>query len=504
MKKTLLSIVFLVIILLNIKAEVKPNSLFSDNMMFQRDAVVSVWGTAKSGEKITVEFCGQKVKTVAQNNKFKVELQPLKAGGPFVLTVQGDNKITVNNVLVGDIWVCSGQSNMERQLGLRRGQKPIVNWEQEAATANFPQIRQYGVEKASSANPLEDANAKWVVCDPKSVIDFCAVGFFFAREIHTDLKVPVGLLFSAVGGTSADKWTPRSAMEHNPKLKRGVDIFYKTIKNFTADSLKFINESARLMAKWKEENDLATKNNTAKPRKPQAPLHPYLSGRCGGHFNAMIAPLQPFAVKGILWYQGEADRNNAEQYRILFPTLISEWRKGWNNEKLPFLFVQIAPKIDYTPEIREAQMLTFKTVPYTSMAVLADCGDSLDSHPAFKQPVGHRLALGAKAIAYGQNITYSGPIYKAMKVVGNTIELEFDFVGQGLEAKGGELRDFEIAGADKNYVPAKALIKGDKIIVSADGVNNPTAARMGWLNFPHINLFNKDGLPASSFRTEEK
>jgi sialate O-acetylesterase len=216
----------------------------------------------------------------------------------------------------------------------------------------------------------------------------------------------------------------------------------------------------------------------------------------------MIAPLHQFAVKGVLFYQGETDRNQAKQYRTMFPLLISEWRKGWNNDKLPFLFVQIAPKISFTPEIREAQMLTFKEVPFTSMAVTADCGDSLDSHPAHKQPVGHRLALGAKAIAYGQKITYSGPIYKSMKVLGNTIEVEFDFVGKGLEAKEGELTDFEIAGADKKYVPAKAIIKDNKVIVSATDIENPVAVRMGWFNYPHINLFNKDGLPASSFRTE--
>ena len=502
MKKIVILSIGIVCLVISVKADVKPNSLFSDNMILQREVVLSVWGTANEGEKISLEFCGQKVNTVARQGKWEVALQPLQPGGPFTMIIQGNNRIEIKNVLVGDVWVLSGQSNMERQLGLRRGQKPIVNWVEEAAFANFPQIRQFYVEKNSTENPVEDVNSKWVICDPQTVIDFSAVGFFFAREIHQNLSVPIGLLFSSVGGTAIDKWTSRETQQQHPVLKKGVDAFYKSVKNFDADLAKFKKDSTSLLQKWKEETKIAELNKTALPRKPQTPVHPYLSGRNGGHYNAMIAPLLPYKIKGIVWYQGEADRNRADLYRIIFPLMISEWRKGWGSEKLPFLFVQIAPKFDYTPEIREAQMLTFKEVPYTSMAVLADCGDSLDSHPALKQPVGHRLALGAKAIAYGQQITYSGPIYKSMKVVGNTIEVEFDFIGKGLEARDGELRDFEIAGADKKYVPAKAVIKGDKVIVSAIGIEHPTAVRMGWFNYPHINLFNKDGLPASSFRSE--
>ena len=501
MKKIFLFLAIFSAILMSVKANVIPNSLFSDNMILQREVVLPVWGTANDGEKITVEFCGQKVNTVAKYGKWRVELQPLKAGGPFTMIILGTNKIEISNVLIGDVWVLSGQSNMERQLGLRRGQKPIVNWVEEAAFANFPQIRQFYVNKNSTKNPVEDVNSKWVICDPQTVIDFSAVGFFFAREIHMNLSVPIGLLFSSVGGTSIDKWTPREAQLQNPTLKPGVDSFYKSITTFDDDLARFRHDSVTLIDKWKKATEVAKANNTVAPRKPQTPVHPYLSGRNGGHYNAMIAPLLPYKIKGIVWYQGEADRNRADLYRIMFPLMISEWRKGWGSEKLPFLFAQIAPKIDYTPEIREAQMLTFKEVPYTSMAVLADCGDSLDSHPALKQPVGHRLALGAKAIAYGQKITYSGPIYKSIKVVGNTIEVEFDFVGKGLEARDGELRDFEIAGADKKYIPAKAVIKNDKVVVSSDGVENPVAVRMGWSNYPHINLFNKDGLPASSFRS---
>ena len=485
------------------KAEVKPNSLFSNNVVLQREAVLPVWGTASEGEKISVEFCGQKVKTFAKNGKWRVELKPLKAGGPFTMTIQGKNKIEITNVLVGDVWVCSGQSNMERQLGLRSGQKPIVNWEAEAASANFPQIRQFKVDFKTALTQQEEVNANWVVCNPISVIDFTAVGFFFAREIHQDLSVPIGLLFSSMGGRSIECFTSREAMEQNPTLKKIAVGFDRAEKNFPTDSLKFKADSAQLMAQWKEDMKLANLNKTAKPRKPSAPVRSSDYGRCGTIYNAMIAPLHSFPIKGVLWYQGESDRYNPKLYQTLLPTMIADWRKKWNNENMPFLFVQIAPKFEYTPELREAQLITFKNTPHTSMAVLADCGDSLDSHPALKQPVGHRLALGAKAIAYGQKITYMGPIYKTMKVVGNTIELEFDFVGKGLEAKDGDLRDFEISGNDKKYVPAKAIIKGDKVVVSADGIENPTAARMGWLNFPHINLFNKDGLPASSFRTEE-
>jgi sialate O-acetylesterase len=484
------------------KADVKPNSLFSDNMILQRKTVLSVYGTATDKEKVSVEFCGQNVNTVAKDGKWRVELQPLKAGGPFTMIIKGNNRIEIKNVLVGDVWVCSGQSNMALPLGPLRGFKPIVNWEQEAASANFPQIRQFHVKTKSTENPIEDANSNWVVCNPQTVLDYTAVGFFFARELHQDLSVPIGLLSSYVGGTVIDSWTPRDAMHQNPTLKPLVDHFYKQVDNYETVLANFRKDSVSLMEKWKAETITAKANKTALPRKPLAPVHPYLSSRWGGHFNAMIAPLQQYKVKGVIWYQGEADRFKAMQYRITFPLMISEWRKGWDIEKMPFLFAQIAPRFDYPPEIREAQMLTFKNDSHTSMAVLADCGDSLDNHPTFKQPVGHRLALGAKAIAYGQKITYSGPIYKSMKVVGNTIEVEFDFVGKGLEAKNGELKDFEIAGADKNYVPAKAIIINNKVIVSAMDIESPVAVRMGWFNYPHINLFNKDGLPASSFRSE--
>jgi len=216
----------------------------------------------------------------------------------------------------------------------------------------------------------------------------------------------------------------------------------------------------------------------------------------------MIAPLVPYAIKGVIWYQGESNQGNTKQYQTLFPAMITDWRTRWNSREFPFLFVQVAPYKSMSPEIRESQLISWQKTPNTGMVVTVDCGDSADIHPTKKKLVGERLALAARALAYKQKVAYSGPIYKSMEVKGNTIELSFDYVCKGLMVKGDKLTDFVIAGADMKFVPANAIIKGDKIIVSSDKVQIPVAVRMGWANVPHLNLYNRDGLPASPFRTD--
>ena len=441
---------------------VKPNSLFADNCVLQRGLPVPVWGAAATGEKITVTFAGQTVTTIATNGVWKVWLQPMAADAvPQTLTIQGDTSCTFTNVLVGDVWVASGQSNMERQLGPRLYQPEIIGWREAAATANFPNFHEFYVPEHLSATPTTDAGGTWTVCSPQTAPDFSAVGFFFARALQAAEKVPVGILFSAWGGTPAESWTSAAAL--------------KTLNDF------------RPQIQWME-NQPATPN--------------YNQNCPAVLYNGMIAPLQAFPIKGVIWYQGESNCERGRQYRDLFPCLIADWRQGWGLGDFPFLFVQIAPSKFWTPQIREAQLLTLGKSKNTAMIGTADIGDANDMHPAQKGPVGERLALAARALAYGEHLEYSGPLFAKMKIKRGRAVISFTHTSGGLLAKDGELKGFTIAGADTNFVPAKAEIKGKTVVVWSDDVKAPTAVRYGWAKAPDVNLFNQAGLPASPFRTD--
>ncbi|BCU77868.1 GDSL-type esterase/lipase family protein [Luteolibacter sp. LG18] len=441
--------------------QVKPNSYFRTGAVLQRGAPIPVWGTAPDGKTITVDFAGQKLATTAQGGHWKVTLKPMDASTqPRTMTITGpDNTVTAENVLVGDVWVASGQSNMERQLGPRGGQKEILGWKEEVAKADHPLIRQFYVPLANAAKPVEEPRGRWSVCSPVTAADFTAVGYFFARDLQPSIKVPVALLFSAWGGTVAEAWTSPETLKDMPDFKPAVDAL-------AAPGAKFNQNTPTAL------------------------------------YNAMIAPVLQVPVKGVIWYQGEANNLRAKQYRSVLPALIADWRARWNNPKLPFLFVQIAPYKDMTPELREAQLLSWKSTPGTAMVVTADVGDAADIHPANKGPVGARLALAARALAYGEKLEYSGPVFRELKVQGKDAWLAFDHVGKGLEAKDGPLKGFTLAGADGNFVPATAEIKGDKVVVRAEGVAAPVAVRYGWANVPDVNLFNQAGLPATPFRTD--
>ncbi len=481
-------------------ATVKPNSLFSDNMVLQRGVALPIWGTANEDEKITVEFNGQKASTVAKNGKWMLKLNPLKAGGPYKMTITGENTITIQNILVGEVWICGGQSNMERQLGLRAGQKPIVNWKEEAANANYPEIRQYHVGRKASDTMITDANTKWEVCDTSSVKEFSAVGYFFARDLYKQLKVPIGLLFSTVGGTPAENWTTRAALEANPELKKLAEDYDKAKQNYPIAAANFKKDLPSLLAKWQTDSAAAVSANKKVPIKPAPPRNP--AGGAGGLYNGMINPLIPYAIKGVIWYQGESNSGRGKQYQTLFPTMITDWRKNWNQGDFFFFYVQIAPFRGADPMIREAQLLTLNKIPNVAMAVITDCGDTVDIHPAFKQPVGNRLSLAARALAYKEKIEYSGPIYKSFEVKGNTVEVSFTHIGKGLVAKDGDLVGFTIAGEDKKFVTATATISGNKIIVTNADVTKPVAVRFSFNPVAKGNLFNSEGLPASPFRTD--
>lgn len=493
---------------ISVKAIVRPNIIFSDNMVLQRGVEVPIWGTANTGEKVSIEFRGQKYNTIAKEGKWLFKLKPLKAGGPFVMEIKGENTISISNILVGEVWLCSGQSNMEMLLGPVKGRLAIENAKEAIANAiNYPTIREFTVARDASNVPLTEVKkGRWNVCDSVTVKKFSAVGYFFANTLSQKLNVPIGLIHSSFGGTGAERWTSREVLESNPELKALVTKYEKAIVSFPERFKKYKENEVAIIEAWKKEVTLAKENNKALPKKPIAPVEPAKSGDCGGLFNALIAPIIPYAIKGVIWYQGEHDSNKAKtskEYQTLFPALISDWRSRWQQGDFPFLYVQIAPNERNTPELREAQLLTLQRSPNTAMAVITECVDpTFDIHSPIKKPVGDRLALAARALAYNEKIEYMGPIYESMKIEGNTIRISFTHIGTGLVAKESDLIGFTIAGTDANFVPAKAIIEGNTIVVSAANVIAPVNVRFGFINIPITNLYNKEGLPASPFRTD--
>ncbi len=477
-------------------AEVVPNSLFSNHAVLQRDMVLPVWGTARDGEKVSVEFAGQKAETVATNGKWMVKLKPLKAGGPFTMTINGDNSLTLTDLLVGEVWVCSGQSNMAFRIS-----PAVNNGAQEITEANYPQIRQFYVPGKPAHEPVTDVKSTWQLCAPDAVKNFTAVGYFFARDLYKKLNVPIGIISSSVGGTPAEYWTSREAQLSNPELKQSVNSYDNAVQTYSARLEKYKQEEPALLEKYNADTEAAKKENKPLPRKPTPPGDPVLTGSAGGLYTGMIQPLQPFAIRGTIWYQGEANSSRGKQYQTLFPAMIADWRKAWGQGDFPFLFVQIAPFKGMSPEIREAQLLSWQKTPNTAMAVTTDCGNAEDIHPTLKQPVGARLALGARALAYGEKIEYSGPVYQSMEVKDAKAVLSFTHMKK-LVAKGDILKGFVIAGADKKFVEAQAEIKGNKVIVYSPDVPVPVAVRYGWANVPDVNLYNELELPASPFRTD--
>ena len=484
------------------RADVKPQALISDGMVLQRDMEVPIWGTADDGEQVTVSFQGQEATTTAKDGKWLVRLQPLKAGGPAEMTITGKNKLPIKDVLVGEVWICSGQSNMEMSL------KGTANAQKDIAKSRNPNLHLFTVPKLGLEKPGEDVKGKWSECGPDTVGGFSAVAYFFGRDLQKALEVPVGLIHTSWGGTPAEAWTSRPALEANPDLKYYFEQEDKAAKNYPAALEKYKAD----LAKYKEEAKKAKAEGKTPRQAPRPPNQPLIGSHSpSALYNGMIAPLIPYAVRGAIWYQGESNAGKAYEYRTLFPTMIQSWRTAWKEGDFPFLFVQLAPFMKIQPEpgesnwaeLREAQLLTSLKMPNTAEAVITDVGEENDIHPKRKEPVGARLARAALALAYGRKIEYSGPVYDSMKVEGNRAVLSFTHVDGGLEARGGALEGFTVAGEDRKFVKADARIEGDKVVVSSPQVQPPVAVRYGWANFPVVNLWNKEGLPASPFRTDD-
>ncbi|MBV8255969.1 MAG: sialate O-acetylesterase [Chitinophaga sp.] len=474
-------------------AVVKPANLFTSHAVLQRNTTLPVWGTAAEGKTITVKIADQQVSTKVANGQWMVKLKPLKAGGPYTMTISGDSTITLTDILIGDVWLCSGQSNMDKEVGPHRNQPNVDNYLEELANANHPQIRLFKVPaKEGALSPQEAVNTHWTLCDSANVRSFSAAGYFFGRDLQPDIKVPVGLIHSCWGGTPAECWLDKNVMATNPELQSLVTEYEAAMKAYPT-------QAAKLQQAIQSAADKGQRDTVSMKALTQLNL---IKRNCGGLYNAMIYPLRNFPLTGVIWYQGESNSDRAKQYQTLFPALIKNWRDTWKSN-LPFLFVQIAPYKTKGPEIREAQFLTWKKVPNTFMAVITDGVDSsFNLHPGNKQLVGARLALAARAMVYKEKIEYSGPVYQSVSFKENQAILSFTHTGSGLMAKNGPLTGFTIAGKDGVFVPARADIKGNQVVVSADGVKSPAAVRFGWNDIPHDNFYNKEGLPASPFRTD--
>lgn len=515
---SILAVMLMIFISNQVMAQIKPNSLFNDHMVLQREVPIPVWGTASANESVTVSFNDKSVTVKADTNgNWMAKFPKQKAGGPYKMEISGNNRIVYNDVYVGDVWLCSGQSNMDMTVAKEtRYWCGVINEAEEVANAKFPLIRFFDVEYAPSQTVKTNAVAKWEVCSPETVGHQSAVAYFFAREIYLKYKIPVGLLTSSYGASTAETWISKEALEAQPNLKPLLDTYAAKMDKFVADSTVTMSKYRADLAKFKGDlavSQAAAGDVNAKVRK--APGNPDPANDQHNPFvcyNGMIAPLAPYAIKGALWYQGESNGPSAKLYREIMETLIADWRSKFQVGDFPFLYVQLAnygkpmqkPVEDGSMmTVREAQLQNL-SVKNTGMVVaIENAGDEPGNiHPKNKQAIGYRLGLIARAKAYGEKINYSGPVYKSYKLNNNTVELSFDYVGKGLVAKDNKLTGFAICGEDKKWVTANAEIKGEKIIVSSPEVAKPVAVRYCWGTNPPASLMNKDGLWTSHFRTD--
>jgi sialate O-acetylesterase len=489
----------LALLCLPLAAEVKLPAIISDHMLIQQQMPVRIWGKASAGEKVAVELNGHRAAATTDSaGNWEAFLPPMNAGGPFDMTIHGAGDVTVHDVLIGEVWVGSGQSNME--LPMTR----VNDSEAEIAAANYPQIRLFTVKKKVSETPLDDVEGSWSPCTPESTRTFSAVGYFFSRYIHQNRHVPVGFIHSSWGGTPAESWTAHPVMESNPQIKSALEDWDKVLANYPAASEKYQKQ----LADYKVAAAAAKADGKPAPTAPRPPVGPGHPNTPGGLWNAMIAPITPYAIRGALWYQGEANANaaHAYPYRFLFRSMIEDWRREWAEGDFPFLFVQLAnfQSNAYWPVLRESQTDTLG-LQNTGMAVIDDIGESKNIHPMNKQDVGKRLALAAQAIAYGEKIEYSGPIFRQLTREEGALRVYFDHVGGGLQARGGDkLIGFEVSGKDGAFVQADARIDGKTVVVFCDQVPEPAKVRYGWADDPKVSLENREGLQASPFRADLK
>jgi sialate O-acetylesterase len=634
---------FLLIVASPLLADVRLPSIIGDDMVLQQNIDVPIWGWSNPGEAVAVQVSWLTSPVTAkadQQGTWMVNLKTPQAGGPYTITIKGENTVLLKNVMVGEVWICAGQSNMEMGIGA------VNNAEQEIKAANYPNIRLFHVKRKISSEPVRQTDGKWYLCSPESISSqgdwagFSAAGYFFGREIHRKLNIPIGLIQVAWGGTPAEAWISRETLLSDPDFEpivkkipqkysseeirqseQELEQWFKRLnapdpgekagwmnpdmdeqgwktmqlpqtwenaglwldgvvwfrKNVTIPSAwvgkELILELGPIDDKdttWVNGKEVGQTNSWDANREYRIPsllisseknviaVRVFDSGGQGGIYgaanqlkfypaggsaekgislagdwlykvgvdpgtkpelkgqnpnkptvlyNGMITPLIPYGIRGVVWYQGESNAERAFQYRKLFPAVIKNWRTAWNQGDFPFYFVQIAPFNSwYKPfegaELREAQLMAL-SVPNTGMAITSDIGNLNDVHPQNKQEVGRRLTLWALAKTYGHDIVYSGPLYKSMRVEDDKIRIFFNYSDGGLMTKGPRLTCFTIAGSDRRFVEAEAVIDGNTVVVSSDKVKHPVAVRFAWSNTDEPNLFNKADLPASLFRTDD-
>ena len=478
--------------------ELKMSPIFGDSMVVQRDKPIHVWGWTAAGTDVRVEMAGHVGSAKADDQgRFDVTLDPLPAGGPHQMVVQADEAKTFADVLVGEVWVCSGQSNMAWPVA--SANDPDL----ESLSANFPNLRLISVPQVGSQEPLNDFDGKWQACTPNTVKDFSAVGYFFGRQLHQTLDVPVGLVDNAWGGSAAEAWVRKDILEQSGKYDELLEKWKNTAKTYNHDDA---------VAKWKQR--VAKWEVEKKGPKPRAPRDP-LAGqhRPANLYNGVLHPILGYTIRGAIWYQGESNAGRAYQYRDLFPLMIQSWRDEWGQGDFPFYWVQLAdfrsevaePAESDWAELREAQTMTLTKLPNTGQAVITDLGEASDIHPRNKQDVAKRLARWALAKDYGIDIVHQSPTFESMEVSGGKAVLRFDHVGRGLDTFDvKEPIGFAIAGEDKVFVDAQARIVGKGMIeVWNDRVAMPVAVRYAWADNPICNVQSADGLPMTPFRTDD-
>jgi sialate O-acetylesterase len=498
-----------------LSAQVRLPAVIGDHMVIQQAKPIAVWGRAAKNEAVTVRLNGAEKKTAAgADGTWRVAFDPLKAGAaPLEMTVRAATgpEIVIKDILVGEVWLCSGQSNMEMSMSWLPTPAP------DALRADHPAMRFFRVPQRTSDRPRDDVEAKWEICAPGPVRQFSAVAYYFGLELHKRLGLPVGLIESAWGGTDIEPWTPPAGFAAVPEVKSLLD---KQAAKY-AEYRDALAKALPAWETWVRDSKKALTGKTPIPLEPMPDLpdNPYDDPQAPTTlYNAMIHALTPFAIRGAIWYQGENNRNDGLFYGKKMEALIRGWREVWKLGDFPFYYVQLAPyNYPYDretpagdipdflrlPLIWEAQTNALR-IPNTGMAVITDITDLDDIHPANKQDVGYRLSLWARAGTYGETeLVHSGPLYKSMAVDGDKARLSFDHVGGGLVSNDGQgLKWFEIAGEDRVFYKAEAEVAGDTVVVWSRRVPAPKAVRFGWHQLAVPNLANKEGLPASPFRTD--
>ncbi len=480
------------------RAELKLSSVFGDHMVVQRNEPIHVWGWTTAGKEVTVTLADKTAMATANDEgRFDVSLPSLPAGGPHEMKIVADETRVFKDVLVGEVWVCSGQSNMAWQVSNAN------DADLEALTANYPKLRLISVPQVGTQEPQNDFDGQWEACTPETVKSFSAVGYFFGRQLHQTLNVPVGLIDNAWGGSAAEAWVRRDVLESAGQYGELLTKWDDLAKNYDHDAA---------VAKWKTKVDQW--NQTKKGPKPRAPRN-QLAGqhRPANLYNGVLKPILGYTIRGTIWYQGESNSGRAYQYRDLFPLMIQNWRDDWGQGDFPFYWVSLAdfraevdePADSDWAELREAQTMTMDKLPNTGEAIIVDLGEASDIHPKNKQIVGKRLARWALANDYQIDVPFRSPTYKSVEFDGGKAIVTFDHVGGGLDTF--DVREpigFAIAGDDGKFVNAQAKIIGnDKVQVSSDKVPNPTAVRYAWADNPICNLQSKEGLPMTPFRTDD-